>query len=158
MISDKIIPWNSLERWRQSLDGPVVLTNGCFDILHAGHVFYLEHARMHGTHLVVGVNSDASVRKLKGEGRPINKECDRAFVLAGLECVTAVTIFPDDSAVALIHMVMPQVWVKGGDYTLETLNKAEVNSAGFVGAAIRIIPVKAGFSTTQTIAAINGAT
>src|ERR1035437_1737656 len=100
----------------------LVFTNGCFDLLHVGHVRYLAAARALGDVLAVGVNGDASVTKLKGANRPINNEHDRAEVLAALESVDWVTVFPEERATRLLSMVRPAVYVKGGDYTPETLH------------------------------------
>ena len=97
----------------------LVLTNGCFDLLHAGHVRYLHAARQLGDALAVGLNSDDSVRRLKGPGRPINGEEDRAEVLAALESVDFVTVFDDDTAAELVRQIRPQVYVKGGDYSAD---------------------------------------
>jgi len=129
----------------------VVLTNGCFDILHRGHVEYLEAASQLGDFLVVGVNSDDSVKALKGPNRPINSDVDRARLIAALECVNAVTIFDDLRVTKLIHIVKPNVWVKGGDYNLQTLCKEEVEAANQIKAEIRFIPMSHGYSTTTTI-------
>src|SRR5213076_1759904 len=103
----------------------VVATNGCFDLLHVGHVRYLQAARALGDALAVGVNGDKSVRELKGENRPLNNEHDRAEVLAALECIDFVTIFPEARATRLLELVRPAVYAKGGDYTAETLNAEE---------------------------------
>src|SRR6476469_6665725 len=104
----------------------LVLTNGCFDLLHVGHVRYLEEARGLGDFLIVAVNGDESVRALKGAGRPLNSEEDRAEILAALECVDFVTIFPERRATAVIEALRPAIYVKGGDYTLDSLNPEEV--------------------------------
>jgi D-glycero-beta-D-manno-heptose 1-phosphate adenylyltransferase len=129
----------------------IVLTNGCFDILHRGHVEYLEAASQFGDFLIVGVNSDDSVRALKGPSRPINSDVDRARVIAALECVSAVTIFQDTRVVNLLQIVKPHVWVKGGDYNLQTLCKIEVEAAEKVGAEIKFVPMSQGYSTTKTV-------
>ena len=127
----------------------VVFTNGCFDILHAGHVRYLAAARACGDYLILGLNSDASVRRLKGETRPVNDEHDRAEVVGALKSVDAVVIFGEDTAEELIAEVRPDVYVKGGDYTRETLPEARiVESYGGEGA---FIPLVAGKSTTNII-------
>jgi rfaE bifunctional protein nucleotidyltransferase chain/domain len=126
----------------------LVFTNGCFDLLHVGHVRYLRAARALGDALVVGVNGDRSVQELKGPGRPINQERDRAEVLAGLECVDFVTIFPDVRATRLLEMVQPAVYAKGGDYTADTLNAQERAALKKIGAEIRIIPFEKGYSTS----------
>lgn len=129
--------------------GPLVFTNGCFDVLHRGHVEYLAAARDLGTALVVGLNSDASVRRLKGPSRPVNPESDRALVLSSLACVDAVTVFDDDTPLALISALLPDVLVKGGDYTPETVVGAqEVRRAG---GRVEIVPLVPGRSTTSIL-------
>jgi len=127
----------------------VVFTNGCFDILHAGHVRYLAAARALGDYLILGLNSDASVRRLKGETRPVNDESDRAEVVGALKSVDAVVIFGEDTAEELIAEVRPDVYVKGGDYTRETLPEARVVEAR--GGEVAFIPLVAGKSTTNII-------
>ena len=127
----------------------VVFTNGCFDILHAGHVKYLARARELGDLLVVGLNSDASVKRLKGEARPINSQDDRACVLSGLGFVDYVVIFDEDTAEELIAKVHPAVYVKGGDYTPETLPEARIVER--YGGEVAFIPLVAGKSTTNII-------
>ncbi len=127
----------------------LVFTNGCFDILHRGHVEYLAHARSLGDELLVALNSDASVRRLKGEGRPLNGEEDRAIVLAALESVNWVTVFDDDTPRALIASLLPDILVKGGDYTPETVVGArEVEAAG---GRVVIAPLVPGRSTTNIL-------
>ena len=130
----------------------LVFTNGCFDILHAGHVRYLEAARQLGDALVVGLNGDESVRTLKGENRPINCEGDRAEVLAGLSSVSAVVIFPDVRATALIEKLRPDVYVKGGDYTVESLDAGERTVLQAIGCEMAFVPMVPGRSTTSTLA------
>jgi rfaE bifunctional protein nucleotidyltransferase chain/domain len=129
----------------------VVLTNGVFDLLHPGHVAYLEKARSFGGLLVVAVNGDASVRALKGPSRPVNPAAARARVLAGLRAVDFVTIFPGVRATAVIRTLAPDVYVKGGDYSPKTLNGEERKALEKVGAKIKIVPFVKGFSTTRTI-------
>ena len=114
----------------------MVFTNGCFDLLHRGHVAYLEAARSLGDALVVGLNSDASVKKLKGPGRPVVSEADRAAVLRALRAVDAVVIFDESTPVRLVRELKPDVYVKGGDYRIEDPPEAEV--AGEIGAEVRI--------------------
>ena len=127
----------------------VVFTNGCFDILHRGHVEYLAHARSLGDRLVVGLNSDASVRRLKGPTRPLNDQEDRGLVLAALESVDAVTIFDEETPLALIVALLPDVLVKGGDYRPETIVGArEVVDAG---GRVVVSPLVPGRSTTNLI-------
>ena len=127
----------------------VVFTNGCFDILHAGHVRYLAQARALGDVLILGLNSDASVRRLKGETRPVNGEEDRAEVVGALKSVDAVVLFEEDTAEALIAKVRPAVYAKGGDYTPETLPEARIVEA--YGGEVVFIPLVAGKSTTNII-------
>jgi rfaE bifunctional protein nucleotidyltransferase chain/domain len=129
----------------------LVFTNGCFDLLHAGHVRYLTAARVLGDALAVGINGDDSVRSLKGAGRPINREGDRAEVLAALEPVDYVTIFPEVRTTSLLQLVRPQVYAKGGDYTPETLNAEEKSVLDDIGAEIQIVPFQPGYSTTALI-------
>lgn len=134
----------------------VVLTNGVFDLLHVGHVSYLQKARSYGDLLVVAVNADASVRALKGPTRPINPARARAEVLAALRCVDFVTIFPGKRATAVIRALAPDVYVKGGDYTPDTLDAGERAALKKIGAKIKIIPFVKGFSTTRTIRKMKG--
>ncbi|MCE5323909.1 threonylcarbamoyl-AMP synthase [bacterium] len=136
----------------------VVFTNGCFDILHIGHVRYLQDARALGDILVVGVNSDRSVRRLKGEGRPVVAQSERAEVLAALECVDYVTIFDEDTPIELIMAIMPDIHVKGGDYRPEDLPEAEVMRK--IGGVVHVIPYSDtdshGHSTTNLIEKVTG--
>ena len=127
----------------------IVFTNGCFDILHAGHVRYLNAARELGDHLIVGLNSDASVKMLKGESRPVNPQCDRAEVLSGLRAVDDVVIFDERTAEAVIAEVKPNVYVKGGDYDLSTLPEAKVVQS--YGGRVEFIKLVEGRSTTNII-------
>ncbi len=132
----------------------IVFTNGCFDLLHAGHVRYLEAARALGDCLVLGLNSDASVRRLKGPGRPVNPACDRAEVVGALRAVDYVTIFDEPTAEALAALVRPDVYVKGGDYTPETLPEAKVVER--FGGRVEFIRLVEGRSTTGVIGKIKG--
>lgn len=140
------------EQWRRRLGtggGRVVFTNGVFDLLHPGHVDVLTAARALGDALVVGVNTDASVRRLKGPTRPVRNEQDRAHVLAALEVVDAVVLFDEDTPLELIRVIMPDVLVKGGDYSPDT-----VVGAGDVlahGGEVVIVPLTPGHSTTGTV-------
>lgn len=135
----------------------VVATNGCFDLLHFGHVSYLQRARKLGDLLVVGLNGDHSVRELKGPGRPLVPEQQRAAVLAALGCVDAVVIFPEKRAHRFLATVRPDVYVKGGDYRPDTLDSRERAVLTATGARIRIVPFVKGFSTTRLIAKIRKA-
>ena len=133
----------------QAAGRSVVFTNCCFDILHAGHVRYLNAARAAGDVLVLGLNSDASVRRLKGESRPINSEEDRAEVLAGLAAVDYVVIFDEPTAEPLVELLKPDVYVKGGDYTVERLPEARI-VASYGGETV-LIPEVPGRSSTNMI-------
>jgi rfaE bifunctional protein nucleotidyltransferase chain/domain len=127
------------------------VTNGCFDLLHAGHVTYLETAREKGDVLLVGLNGDGSVRALKGDSRPLNNEMDRARVLAAMECVDAVTIFPEKTATRFLALAQPDIYVKGGDYTLATLNPEERQMVEQGGGSIVLVPFVAGKSTSALL-------
>ena len=129
----------------------LVLTNGCFDLLHVGHVRYLQQAAELGDVLVVAVNGDESVRSLKGFGRPLNSAEDRAEVLAALECVDFVVIFPEVRATRVIDALRPAIYVKGGDYTLESLDPEEVAALKKAGAEIRMLPLVPEKSTSRLI-------
>jgi rfaE bifunctional protein nucleotidyltransferase chain/domain len=150
-MNAKIIDMNELAQRARELRAAgkkLVATNGCFDLLHVGHVRYLQAARGLGDVLAVGLNGDRSVRELKGNGRPINNEEDRAEVLAALECVDLVAIFPEIRATEFILAAQPAIYAKGGDYTSETLNAEERAALQEVGAEIRIIPFEKGYSTS----------
>jgi rfaE bifunctional protein nucleotidyltransferase chain/domain len=129
----------------------IVATNGCFDLLHVGHVRYLKAARALGDVLIVGLNGDDSVRELKGQGRPLNREKDRAEVLAALEAVDLVAIFPEQRATRFIELVAPDVYVKGGDYKTDTLNAEERQILEKLGAKIDIVPFEKGYSTSSLL-------
>ncbi len=153
-MKSKIIDAAELSRVSSALresGKKLVATNGCFDLIHPGHVRYLQTARQMGDALVVGVNDDGSVQELKGAGRPLNKAADRAVVLAALESVDYVTIFPEKRATEFLSAAQPAVYVKGGDYTSETLDAEEREALQKIGAEIRIIPFEKGYSTTQLI-------
>jgi rfaE bifunctional protein nucleotidyltransferase chain/domain len=150
----KMVSWDALPEWRAAVRASgkkLVVTNGCFDLLHLGHVTYLEAARNHGDALLVGVNSDSSVRDLKGAGRPVNQEDDRAAVVAALESVDGVCIFSDRSANRFLDRAQPDIYIKGGDYTIDTLNQEERRTVEGAGGKIVIIPVVPGKSTTATL-------
>ena len=151
----KVLAAAELAALRDSLDHGgrrLVFTNGCFDLLHVGHVRYLQAARALGDALAVGLNGDASVRALKGPARPLNPAGDRAEVLAALACVDFVTIFAEPRATRLLARVRPHVYVKGGDYRLETLDPEEHAVLQTVGARIEFVTMVPGRSTTSTIA------
>jgi rfaE bifunctional protein nucleotidyltransferase chain/domain len=147
--------WDAARAWRHAARGPVVFTNGVFDLLHPGHIDLLLGARAEGTHLVVGLNSDASVRRLgKGAERPVRTEADRAIVLAALAMVDAVVIFDQDTPLELVRRLEPDVIVKGGDYTAASVvGGADVTARG---GRVVIIPVTPGHSTTSTIEKLRG--
>jgi rfaE bifunctional protein nucleotidyltransferase chain/domain len=148
----KVLGWPELERRLAPLrdaGGRVVFTNGCFDLLHVGHVRCLQAARGLGDALVVGVNSDASVRRLKGETRPLVPEGERAEVLAALACVDYVTIFDESTPVRLLEHLRPEVHVKGGDYREEELPEASLVRSW--GGRVVILPFTPGYSTTGLI-------
>ncbi len=150
-MSPKILTLGALARKGEELRARgtrLVATNGCFDLLHVGHVRYLQSARRLGDALVVGINGDDSVRALKGESRPLNRESDRAEVLAALECVDFVTIFPDVRATEFLKHARPAIYVKGGDYKPETLNADERSALEQMQTEIRIVPFEAGYSTS----------
>ena len=151
---DKIIAWDDLPAWRKKFRASgkkLVVTNGCFDILHLGHVTYLENARNFGDALLLGVNADAAVRGLKGAGRPVNSETDRAAVLAALESVSGVCLFTDVRATKFLAAAQPDIYVKGGDYTLETLSQEERQAVEQTGGQIRFVPFVPGKSTTSLL-------
>lgn len=150
----KILPWQSLPKWRAALRAAgrkLVVTNGCFDLLHAGHVTYLEEARNCGDALLVGLNGDESVRLLKGEDRPLNGQNDRATILAALESVDAVCIFEERLATRFLSLAQPDVYAKGGDYSLETINQEERRTVEQAGGKIVIIPMVPGKSTSALL-------
>lgn len=154
-ILDKLCPRPQLAARLAALPRPMVFTNGVFDILHRGHVTYLEQARALGASLVIGLNSDASARGLgKGPGRPLNREEDRACVLAALESVSLVTLFDEPTPVELIRLVRPDLFVKGGDYDVESLEETRVVRSW--GGDARAIAFVAGYSTTSLVARIRG--
>lgn len=141
--------WEAARRWRDGIDGRVVFTNGVFDLLHPGHVDVLVGARALGAALVVAINGDDSVRRLKGPQRPIRSESERAYVLAALECVDAVIVFGEDTPREAILALRPDVIVKGGDYVPETVVGAR--EVAQWGGEVVIIPLTPGHSTTATI-------
>ncbi len=142
------------QRWRAAQRGRVVFTNGVFDLLHPGHVDVLLGARRCGDALIVAVNSDASVRRLKGTARPVRTEAERAYVLAAFEAVDCVVVFAEDTPLAVIQALRPDVLVKGGDYTEATIVGAtDVRSWG---GDVRVIPLTPGQSTTNIIRTLRG--
>ncbi len=151
---DKVMTRAFVAQWRRNVHGPVVFTNGVFDLLHPGHIDVLDGARREGAVLVVGVNSDASVRRLKGPTRPVRNETERALVLAALEAVDAVCVFDEDTPLELVQAVQPDVIVKGGDYSPETIVGADVVRSR--GGRVVVVPLLAGQSTTSIIEKLRG--
>jgi D-glycero-beta-D-manno-heptose 1-phosphate adenylyltransferase len=151
-IPDKIFTVETLQhqlkRWRL-LNKKIVFTNGVFDILHEGHIASLSEAALHGNILIVGVNADASVKRLKGNSRPVNNEHSRALLLAALVITDAVVVFEEDTPLNIITAIMPNVLVKGGDYTLEQIVGAKEVLDN--GGEVKIAPILKGFSTTSII-------
>ncbi len=127
----------------------IVFTNGCFDIIHSGHVTYLKEAQSLGDVLILGLNTDESVKRLKGESRPVNNEIDRAIVISSLRSVNYVTLFSEDTPYDLIKSILPDVLVKGGDYTPDKIHGADIVNSN--GGEVVIIPLVPGKSTTKII-------
>ncbi len=149
-----LVDRKSIPNLREELKNKkVVFTNGCFDILHVGHVRYLTAAKNFGDVLIVGLNTDESVKKLKGETRPINNQDDRAEVLLGLKAVDYVIFFGENTAENLIAEIKPDVYVKGGDYTLDTLPESKIVQS--YGGRVELVNLVAGKSTTNIIEKIS---
>ena len=149
-ISSKIVSWDrarQLCRGWQAADEKIVFTNGCFDILHKGHIQYLEQASELGSHLIIGLNSDDSTNRLKGPNRPINRQDSRAFVIAAMGFVDAVVVFDEDTPAQLIHQLTPNILVKGGDYSIEDVVGGDYVQSN--GGEVIILPFLDGFSTTS---------
>jgi D-beta-D-heptose 7-phosphate kinase/D-beta-D-heptose 1-phosphate adenosyltransferase len=148
----KLLPRDQVASFAESLrreNKKIVFTNGCFDLLHAGHMYLLREAKKFGDVLIVAMNSDASVARLKGDGRPIVPQEDRADALAALECVDGLVVFDDPDPMALLHLVRPDVLVKGDDYA-----ESQVVGAEFLktyGGVVRLVPVRQGISTTRLV-------
>lgn len=139
-------------RQKAKLDNQkVVWTNGCYDILHAGHVLYLERSKALGDILVVGLNSDRSISAIKGPLRPVVNENERAIVMSALACVDVVIIFDQDSPIDIIKQLQPDIYAKGGDYTIETINQPERRAVEAYGGEIALLPGVEGSSTTAVI-------
>jgi rfaE bifunctional protein nucleotidyltransferase chain/domain len=158
MISEKVVPLKELAQRASKLRAAgkkIVATNGCFDLLHVGHIRYLNAARALGDALIVGINGDQSVRELKGAGRPVTSENDRAEIVAALECVDLVTIFPEVRATRFLELAAPDIYVKGGDYNQDTLNAEERQVLQKIGAKIEIVPFERGYSTSGLLARLN---
>jgi rfaE bifunctional protein nucleotidyltransferase chain/domain len=150
----KLLTLETLPAWRtaqRAAGRRVVVTNGVFDLLHVGHVTYLETARSLGDLLLIGVNGDDSVRQLKGPTRPLNPEADRSRILAALACVDAVCIFPEMRAVNFLKVAQPDIYVKGGDYTLDTIDQNERSAVESAGGRIEFIRFVEGKSTTRLV-------
>ncbi len=153
--SVKVLSWDEARHWRGAQSGRVVFTNGVFDLLHPGHIDLLHAARSEGDALVVGLNSDASAKRLKGDARPVCSEAERALVLAALAAVDAVVVFDQDTPLELIRALQPDVIVKGGDYS-----EASVVGASDVrarGGRVVIVPLTPGQSTTAIVEKLRGA-
>ena len=150
----KVRDWSAADQWRASQSGRVVFTNGVFDLLHPGHVDVLLGARRQGDALIVAVNSDDSVRRLKGPTRPVRHEAERAYVLAALEMVDCVVLFEQDTPLQLIERLRPDVLVKGGDYREETIVGASQVRAW--GGSVVVVPLTPEQSTTNIIRSLRG--
>jgi rfaE bifunctional protein nucleotidyltransferase chain/domain len=152
--ASKVLDWHGAGAWREGRQGRVVFTNGVFDLLHPGHVDVLLGARRCGDALIVGLNSDASVRRLKGPERPVRSQDERAYVLAALEAVDCVVVFDEDTPLELIRTLRPDVLVKGGDYSEATIvGAADLRSWG---GDVRVIALTPGQSTTNIISKLRG--
>jgi rfaE bifunctional protein nucleotidyltransferase chain/domain len=152
--ASKVMTWSQATTWRSGRRGRVVFTNGVFDLLHPGHVDLLVGARRYGDALAVGLNSDASVKRLKGPGRPVRSAAERSYVLAALEAVDAVVVFEQDTPLELIRHLRPDVLVKGGDYTEATIVGARDVAAW--GGTVAVIPLTPEQSTTSIITRLRG--
>ena len=153
----RVLSPKELGDWRQgekSAGRRVVVTNGCFDLLHVGHVRFLQEARELGDALVVGLNADSSVRELKGAGRPVNPESDRAEVLAALGCVDVVVVFSEKRATRFLEAARPDIYVKGGDYRPEDLDADEQEAVRKSGGQVRVLHLTPGKSTTAVLAKV----
>ena len=158
-MNTKILTRNQLANWRneqRARNRKIVSTNGCFDILHVGHVQLLQQARALGDCLIVFINADESVRRLKGESRPVNEQIARAEVLAALECVDAVCVFEEDTPQRVLEVLQPDIHVKGGDYKIDDLPETKTVRDG--GGEVVIVPLRKGFSTTNTLQKIQAET
>ena len=155
---DKLVAQAGLGEWRRAQRAAgrkVVATNGCFDLLHTGHITYLETARNLGDLLIVGLTGDAAVRDLKGPDRPVNTEVDRALMLASLQSVDAVCLFAERDARRFLEVAAPDIYVKGGDYTLDTINQEERRFLEAMGCRIVLLPAVPGKSTTALLEKIS---
>ena len=136
-------------KWWRLINKKIAFTNGVFDILHEGHIKVLSHAASFADILIVGINSDDSVKRLKGNSRPVNKQQSRSLIMASLIMIDAVVIFEDDTPINIIKSIMPDVLIKGGDYTIDTIIGASEIIAN--GGMVKVIPLEHGFSTTGII-------
>lgn len=156
-IQQKIQDWTSIAQtvatWKKEGE-TIVFTNGCFDLLHYGHIHYLTAARALGHRLIIGLNSADSVRRLKGQHRPINDEATRLFLLASLQYVDAVVVFEEDTPLKLIELIVPDILVKGGDYEVSQIVGAEVVLQN--GGEVKSLPFIDGYSTTKIEQKIKG--
>ena len=151
-FQDKIFTLETLATWRDNLRNigkKLAATNGCFDILHAGHVNYLQAARNEADALIVGINSDRSVRELKGPNRPIHTENDRATIIAAIESVDGVFIFDEPRATGFLEITQPDVYVKGGDYAVEELPEEERQTVANIGGVIKVLGLIPGKSSSE---------
>ncbi len=153
-ILSKIKSMDEAQKWREKMRKKgleVVITNGCFDIFHRGHATYLIRAREQGDLLLLALNSDNSVKAVKGPSRPVNKEYDRAFIMACLPFVDAVVIFDTPDCVELLSLLKPDIYVKGGDYSIDTINQDERRLLDKMGCKIKLLSHVPGYSTTSII-------
>ena len=156
-LMGRVLSLKELANWRKdemNAGRHVVATNGCFDLVHVGHVRFLQEARALGDSLVVGVNGDASVRELKGAGRPVNPEADRAEVVAALGCVDAVVVFPEKRATRFLEAAQPDTYVKGGDYRPEDLDADEQAAVKKAGGVVKVLNLTPGKSTSAVLAKV----
>ena len=156
-LMGRVLSFKELANWRKnekSAGRRVVATNGCFDLIHVGHVRFLREARACGDSLVVGLNGDASVTELKGVGRPVNPEADRAEVLAALGCVDAVVVFPEKRATRFLEVAQPDTYVKGGDYRPEDLDADEQAAVKKAGGVVKVLKLTPGKSTSAVLAKV----
>ena len=156
-LMGRVLSLKELADWRRDEKAAgrrLVATNGCFDLLHVGHIRFLQEARALGDSLVVGLNGDASVRELKGPGRPVNPEADRAEVLAALGCVDAVVVFSEKRATRFLEATQPDVYVKGGDYRPEDLDADEQTAVRKSGGQVKVLKLTPGKSTSAVLAKV----
>jgi len=156
VTSSKIVPFHCFDIFRHCLKGGrVVVTNGCFDMLHIGHILYLQKAKAFGDVLVVGINDDLGVSILKGENRPVNSQDHRAYVLSALSCVDFVTVFEGASANRFISLSEPDIYVKGGDYDINSIDNSDRRTLESIGAKCEFIDFEVDISTTKILKSVN---